>query len=250
VAPTPDRELGEARSAIDRGDGPAAVKTLDRARRAYVKSRDTEGLGVVLDMTALVDPKGDDRVRVGCTNLVYAVKQNLRQETRRLARERREAWVDPFPDLQAPSEHTGLVFTRGVKAAIGAGVVLGTAILVGILVVPWLSDSSSAKMVTLRLLNDTQEPVTVRGCNDVDCTTTWMQRDLKPGLETDAEVRSDELVVMFRVKGTGGDECLPLRIHDGYLRLDGAHALAARLSQATPCPGRTVLPVPTESEPL
>jgi hypothetical protein len=250
VAPTPDRDLGEARAAIDRGNGPAALKSLDRARRGYVKSRDTEGLGVVLDMSALIDGSGDDRTRIGRANLVYAVKQNLRQESRRAAQERGEPWVDPFPDLQAPTEHTGLVLGRVAKAAIAAGVVIGTAIVVGILVSPWIGNSHSAPRVTLRLLNDTRGPVTVRGCDDPDCTTTWLDRRLGPGLEADSEVDSNELVSLFRVKGVNGDDCLPVRVHDGYVRLGGGGALAVRLSLATPCPGTTVQPVPAGSAPL
>jgi hypothetical protein len=251
VAPTPDRHLGEARAAIDRGDGPAALKSLDRARRGYVKRRDTEGLGVVLDMSALVDGSSDDRTRIGRDNLAYAVKQNLRQESRRAAQERREPWVDPFPDLRAPTEHTGLVLGRGAKAAIAAGVLFATAILVGILVSPWTGRSNSAPKVTLRLLNDTQETVTVRGCDDPDCTTTWLDRRLGPGLEADSEVDSDVLVSLFHVERASGDDCLPVRVHDGYLRLGGdGGALAVRLSRATPCPGTTVQPVPAESAPL
>jgi hypothetical protein len=251
VASTADRDLGEARSAIDRGDRLAALKSLDRARRGYMKRRDREGLGVVLDMTALVDPAGDERARIGRANLEYAAKQNLRQESRRAAREKGEPWVDPYPDLQAPSEHTGLVFSRGVKFAIAIGVLIGTALVGAILVAPWLAGSDTTPMVTLRLLNDTQTTVTVRGCNNDDCVTSWMHRELEPGLEVDTEVASDELVALFRLKRSGGeDECLPIRVHDGYQRLDGSGALAARLSEATPCPGTTVLPVPAEEAPL
>ena len=250
VAPTPDRHLGEARAAIDRGDGLAAVKSLDRARRGYLKHRDAEGLGVVLDMAALVDSHGDDRVRIADDNLVYAVKQNLRQETRLAARERREPWVDPFPDLQAPAEHTGLVLTRGAKVAIAIGVLAGTALVAAVVASPWLGGSDKAPTVTLRLLNDTQETVTVRGCDDPDCTTTWLDRRLGPGLEADSEVPSDELIAVFRVERPSGDVCLPVRVHDGYQRLDGSGALAVRLSLATPCPGTTVRPVPAESAPL
>jgi len=249
VALTADRDLGEARAAIDRGDGPAALKSLERARRGYLKGRDADGLEHVLDMAALVDP-ADDRARIGRENLVYAAKQNLRQESRRAARERGESWIDPYPDLQAPTEHTGLVLTRGVKAAIGIGVLAGTALIVGLFVSPWLSDSGSTPKVTLRLLNDTQETVTVRGCDDADCTTTWMHRELEPGLEADAELPSDELVEVFRVERAIGDSCLPVRVHDGYERLEGEGALSTRLSQATPCPGTTVLPEPAEQTPF
>ena len=250
VAPTPDRDLGEARAAIDGGDGLAALRSLDRARRGYLKQRDADGLEHVLDMAALVDA-ADDRMQIGRENLVYAVKQNLRQESRRAARERAEPWVDPYPDLQAPSEHTALVLTRPVKAVIAIGVAAGTALLVAILVLPFVTDSDSAPTVTLRLLNDTQETVTVRGCDDNDCATSWMHRELRPGLEGNAELPSDELVELFRIERAGADTCLPVRIHDGYQRLeDSAGALAVRLSQATPCPGTTVLPEPAAQTPL
>lgn len=249
VALTPDRDLGEARAAIDRGEGLAALKSLDRARRGYMKQRDAEGLEHVLDMAALVD-SADDRTRIGSDNLVYAVKQNLRQESRRAARERGDSWADPYPDLQAPSEHTGLVLTRPVKAVIGVGVLAGTALLLAIFILPWLTDSNSAPRVTLRLLNDTQGTVTLRGCDDLDCTTSWMRRELRPGLEADAELPSDELVEMFRVERAGPDSCLPVRVHDGYQRLRSEGALAARLSQATACPGTTVLPEPAEQTPF
>jgi hypothetical protein len=251
VAPTPDRDLGEARAAIDRGDGPAALKSLDRARRGYLKQRDADGLAHVLDMTALVAVEDeDDRTRIGRDNLVYAAKQNLRQESRRAARERGEPWVDPYPDLQTPSEHTGLVFTRPVKAAIGFGVLAGAALLAAIFVLPLVMDSDSTPSVTLRLLNDTQETVTVRGCDDPDCTTSWLDDQVRPGLEVDAELPSNELLELFRVERAGPDRCLPIRVHDGYQRLEGDGALAARISEATPCPGTTVLPEPAEQTPF
>jgi hypothetical protein len=244
VAPNPDRELGEARAAIDRRDGLAALKRLDRARRGYVKQRDPEGLDHVLRMAELVDT-ADNRVRVGRANLGYAVKQNLRQESRREARERREPWSDPYPDLRAPTEHTGLVLTRPAKIAIGLGVLLGTALLLAILILPWFFESDT-KTVTLRLVNDTPQTVTVRGCSDAQCNTSWLHRELEPGQETDADVDPDDFVDLFKVeRSERDDECLPVRVHDGYQRLDGGRStLAIRFSQATPCPGTTVLPEP------
>jgi hypothetical protein len=244
VALNPDRELGEARAAIDRGDGLAALKHLDRARRAYLKQRDPEGLDHVLRMADLVDV-AEDRARIGRENLAYAVKQNLRQETRRQARERGEPWIDPYPDLQAPTEHTGLVITRRVKFAIGVGVVLGGALLVTILALALFFESDT-KSVTLQLVNDTPQAVTVRGCFDAQCDTTWLHRDLEPGQEAEAGVDPDDLVDLFKVERSGHeDACLPARIHDGYQLLDGGRGtLAIRLSKATPCPGSTVLPEP------
>ena len=243
VAPNPDRELGEARAAIDRGDGLAAVKSLDRARRGYLKERDSDGLEHVLRMADLVDDSSD-RVRIVRENLAYAVKQNLRQETRRQAGTAGTPWHDPYPDLRAPTEHTGLVLTKPVKLVIGAGVVVGTALLLALVIA--LSLEPGRHTVTLRLVNDTPEHVTVRGCDDLACDSTWLDRDLDPGQETDTDVDRDRLVELFQVERSGHDAtCLPARIHDGYLQLDGeGGALAVRLSEATACPGTTVLPAP------
>ncbi|MDX6506979.1 MAG: hypothetical protein QOG06_1623, partial [Gaiellaceae bacterium] len=152
VASNPDRELGEARAALDRGESPAALKSLDRARRGYLKAQDADGLEHVLDMTALVDAS-DDRSRIGRDNLAYAVKQNLRHESRRSAQQRREAWTDPYPDLQAPTEHTGVVLTRGVEIAIGVGVLIVLAVIAGVIAALALVDSTPKSRVTLRLMN-------------------------------------------------------------------------------------------------
>jgi hypothetical protein len=249
VAPHPDRDLGDARSAIDRGDGRAALKSLDRARRGYLKARDADGLTHVLDMAALVDT-ADERVRVGAENLAYAVKQNLRQESRRSAQGRGEPWADPYPDLQAPTEHTRLVLTRRVKVLIGIGVLVVVAAIVGTIVALALVDDNQTT-VTLRLVNDTKRQVTVSGCDDPDCLTPWLHRELGPGLETDVDVDADSFVELFKVGRPGPDLCLPIRVHDGYLLLNGGPgALAVKLSEATSCPGATVLPEPAEQTPL
>jgi hypothetical protein len=244
VAVDPDRELAEARSCIDRGDEPAALRRLDRARRGFVKRHDQSGLEHVLVMAAVLE-NDDERVRIGRANLEYAVKQNLRLESRRAARSTGGQWEDPYPGLGAPSEHTKLVLTRGVKLAIGAGVLLGSALLIAIFVLPWFFESSSTR-VTLRLLNDTPQSATVRGCDDVDCSTTWMHRDVDAGLATEDDVDVQDFVALFKVKQPGRpDTCLPVRVHDGFQRLPAADGtLVARLSQATPCPGTTVLPEP------
>lgn len=249
VASHPDRDLGEARAALDRGEGGAALKSLDRARRGYGKGHDVEGLEHVLAMAALVDAS-DDRTRIGRENLDYAVKQNLRHESRRRARERGEAWIDPYPDLQAPTEHTGLVLTRRVKVMIGIGVLVAAALIVGGIVAVALVDTDRTT-VALRLVNDTHRSVQVRGCDDPDCFSPWLHREIGPGLETDADVDADDFVDLFKIEQPGPDLCLPVRVHDGYLQLGGgAGALAVRVSDATPCPGATVLPEPTEQTPL
>ena len=89
------------------------------------------------------------------------------------------------------------------------------------------------------------------GCDDSDCFTTWLDRDVGPGLETDADVDSDSFVELFKLPRRGPDLCLPVRVHDGYQLLRGSSgALAVRLSQASLCPGTTVLPKPAEQTPL
>jgi hypothetical protein len=245
LAGSPDRDLGEARAALDRGDGRAVLRSLDRARRGYAKRHDREGLEHVLGMTALVDPAADDRVRIERENLVYAVKQNLRQEHRRAAHARGEPWVDPYPDLREPTEHTGVVLTRGVKIAVGAGVLAGVAAITGVVLAAVLGGTTS-RTVTVRLVNDTGRTVSLRGCDDPGCGTSFMRKEIGAGDEADTEVDPDTLVQLFRIDQSGADECLPLRIHDAYQLLGSGGALTARLSQASPCPGTTVLPRPAE----
>jgi hypothetical protein len=182
--------------------------------------------------------------QIGRENLVYAIKQNLRLETRRRAQQHGTAPVDPYPDLEAPTEHTGIAFTRGVKLAIAIGTLLGAAFLFAIFVLPFLFSSGSTTDVTLRLVNDTHQQATVRGCSDPDCTDMWMHADLDRGLATERSVPNDDLVEDLRVDRGGEETCLPLRVHDGYVRYgsDPSVVLVARLSRATPCPGTTVLP--------
>ncbi len=248
VPASPDRDLGEARAALDRSDGRAAIASLDRARRGYLRRHDADGLGLVLDMSALVDA-ADDHTRSARQNLVYAVKQNLRQESRRAARERHEPWADPYPDLQAPEEHTNVTVTRAAKVAIGVGVLAALAVFVGFVLAAALGGESNPS-VTLRLVNDTGQTVAVRGCDDPDCATTFMHRQLAPGVRTEADVEADTLVQLFTFERAGTNECLPLRVHDAYERLPGGGVLTARLSQATPCPGTTVLPRPAPQTPI
>jgi hypothetical protein len=248
VAASPDRDLGDARAALDRGDGRRAVTSLDRARRGYLKHRDPDGLEHVLDMAALVED-ADDRTRIARQNLVYAVKQNLRQESRRRARERDEAWHDPYPDLRAPEEHTGLAVTRGAKVAIGVGVLAALAAVVGLVLAAALGGDTTTT-VTLRLVNDTGGTIDVRGCDDPDCVTSFLHRQVAPGARTETDVDADTLVQLFTFVRGGAKECLPLRVHDAYQRLGGDGVLTARLSQATPCPGTTVLPQPAAQTPI
>ena len=242
MARNPDQELAEARASIDRSDVRAALKRLDRARRGYLKRHDADGLEHLLLLADVVEPS-DERTRIGRDNLVYALKQNLRLESRRRAQRLGEPWSDPYPDLQAPSEHTGIAFTRGVKAAIGIGTLIGTAVLIAIFVLPIFFSSSEAT-VTVRLVNDTHRELSVRGCDDMYCTSTWIHADLDAGRATEVDVAPRDFVDVFRITRGSEHVCLPLRVHDAYIRY-GSNAdviLVARLSRATPCPGTTVLP--------
>jgi hypothetical protein len=245
VAPNPDRELADARACIDRGDEAGALKRLDRARRGYVKTRDAAGLEHLLVLADVLQAE-NDQARIGRENLVYAIKQNLRQESRRRAHEQGRPWQDPYPDLQAPSEHTRIAVTRGVKFWIAIGVLLGSLIVAGIILALALTSSTETE-VTVRLVNDTGRPVQIHGCDDVDCTSFWTHADLDPGLQTERGVPAGDLIDVFRVERPGRpEECLPLRVHDAYV-LAGEQTsviFVARLSRATRCPGKTVLPTP------
>src|SRR5437763_637112 len=96
----------------------------------------------------------------------HAAKQNRRQESRRRARQLGRDWSDPFPDLQAPAEHTGIVLTRGLKLWIGLGVLVGVAAIAGIILALALVDTGPQTTVTLRIVNDTSSTVRVRSCED------------------------------------------------------------------------------------
>jgi hypothetical protein len=242
VAPNPDRELAEARECIDRSDERGAIKRLNRARRGYLKRHDLAGLEHLLVLADLVEAR-DERSRIDRDNLLYALKQNLRQESRRHARLREEHWHDPYPDLHASTEHTRIAFTRGVKVAIATAVALATVAIVGAIVVSAVYTTSET-MVTLRIVNDTHSQAMVRGCSDDDCAATWTRADLDPGLSTEREVPAKRLVELFQVERPGlGDLCLPLRLHDAYRHAGSkAGVFVAKLSDATPCPGTTVLP--------
>jgi len=129
VTPTPDRELAEARACIDRGDENGALKHLDRARRGYVEQHDVAGLEHLFVLADVLDA-ANERLRDSRENLVYAIGQNIRAETRRAAQLSGKPWQDPYPDLQAPTSHTRISLTRGVKIAIGLGVALTIAAIV------------------------------------------------------------------------------------------------------------------------
>jgi len=121
--------------------------------------------------------------------------------------------------------------------------VLGAAALIAFFAFPFFFSSDTTE-VTLRLVNDTHAKASVRGCDDPTCDLPWMHADLDPGLATERDVPTDGLVDLFRFERSGQDFCLPLRVHDAFVRhgSDTSVVLVGRLSTATRCPGSTVLP--------
>ena len=197
-------------------------------------------------MAALVDAS-DDRSRIGRDNLVYAVKQNLRQESRRRARQLGRPWSDPFPDLQAPTEHTGFVFTRSVKLWIGIGIAVAIAAFVGFVLVAALVDTGPQTRSRSGSRTTPAARSPFAGAT-AQAAIRAPRKDVDAGDLAEAEVDANLLVQVFRLEWPGPDECLPLRVHDAYQRIGGSGALGANLSQATPCPGTTVLPRRAGSE--
>jgi hypothetical protein len=161
VARNPERDFGEARERLDRGDRLGALRSLDRARGGFARRGEVDGLQHVRD------------------NLDYAAKQNLRQAMRTHAvREGRE-WVDPYPDIEAPAaRRTRVYLTRWVKLAIAIGVLLGVLALGGYIAAAIIySNDELAVIVT----NDREETVKVRWCDAPDCRVRHESHELAPG---------------------------------------------------------------------
>ena len=235
---TPDRDLGEARAAIDRGDTRGALKSLDSARKGYARALDSEGLEHVLDMAALVDAS-DDRIRIGRENLAYAAKQNLRQESRRRARQLGKGLDRSLPGPPGPDRaHRARAHPRCQA----------------------LDRSRCPRRDRRdRRLRPRKRPGRHRPEDDRHAAATQQHRTdgHRSGVRrwdlpeprgragrTETKVDANKLVQVFRLDQPGTDECLPLRVHDGYQAFGRPDALEATLSQATPCPGTTVLPRP------
>ena len=244
MTPIPDRELAEARACIDRGDEKRALKHLDRARRGYVKQHDVAGLEHLFVLAEVLDA-ANERLRDTRENLVYAIGQNIRAETRRAAQLSGQPWQDPYPDLQAPTSHTRISLTRGVKIAIGLGVALMTAAIVGFFALSAFVDvEQKATPVTLRLVNDTKQRAVVADCLFPDCSVRLSRKSVGPGRKLERIEFSDDRIDVFTVKRRGTEACLRVRVQAGYKRAgsDPELTLVAKLSQATPCPGTAIVP--------
>ena len=130
-----ESRLAAARAAYEQNDPREALRRLDKARRTALKGRDEPGLQRVLEFTKGTIVR-DERTEIDRESLLYSVRQNLRQLTRRRALTAGEEWVDPFPDLESPRSHTRTYISPGVKVWIAIGVLLGTLLLAA-----WIVDA-------------------------------------------------------------------------------------------------------------
>jgi hypothetical protein len=245
LAGRPERDFAEARSRLDRGEHLGVLRSLDRARKGFAGQRDLEGLEHVLDLARLVPVEDDARVAAARANLVYAVKQNVRQATRRAALAEGRPWTDPYPDLESPSEHTRVLLTRGVKIWIGVGVPVATALIVAYFVAIALFVSTATLPVVVS--DDLEVPVQVRWCDDASCGEVFETHDLHPTGYTEFEMDADDDLDVVVIRSTSGRRlgCIPIRVHDAYRRRKAFDSGAVKVtaSQMTPCPGTAIVPV-------
>ena len=101
-------------------------------------------------------------------NVVYAIKQNLRQIERRRAYDEQRDWVDPYPDLETPCPQTRTYLSGGLKFWIAVGVLLvvgAILLVVRVWAIPALqsrgADAGIAGEATLAALQ-TQQALTPR----------------------------------------------------------------------------------------
>ncbi|MDQ2984277.1 MAG: hypothetical protein M3R70_10225 [Actinomycetota bacterium] len=252
MARDPEQELNEARSRYEANDLYGALKRLDHARKAYADRGNTEGLRRVMEFAERADLR-DDRARAVRENLVYAVKQNIRGTTRRDALRAKRPWVDPYPDLSAPQEHTRIPITRGLKFWIGAGVAIGAlgvlAYIAALIALAIWGDTGDK--LGARIHNDTGRAVVVKWCDNYRCDfgSERSKDEIAPGLSAEQTLPAEDLVDLFVIYD--GDKrigCLPVRVHDAWKALDDKQAeVHVSVSQKTRCPGAAV--VPTEESP-
>jgi hypothetical protein len=246
--PAFERHVTAARDAYERNDPHGALKRLDRARRRALKQRDEEALRHVLDFADGVIAR-DERTEIERENLLYAVRQNLRQVTRGRAYATGSPWVDPYPDLEGPRSHTRTFMSRGVKFWIGAGVAAG-ALFVAAFIAAVVAGafSSGDDELALAIRNDSGGSVDVRWCENASCSgdlDPLSTTSLEPGEVGRRDLPADDIVDLFVVEDADGNRlaCLPVRVDRTYNRLtDKTAVVAVNVSQATPCPGEIVAP--------
>jgi hypothetical protein len=250
VATKFERHLDAARAVYERNDPNAALRKLDGARRDALKRRNEDELRRVLDFAEGVIAR-DERTEIARENVIYALRQNLRQVTRRRAYEDQREWVDPFPDLGSPRPQTRTFVSRGLKFWIGVGVAFGVvfmAVLVAALVAG--AFSSGGDELALRVRNDTERFVRLDWCETDSCSGDFdplSTTRLEPGEYQRRDLPAHDIVDLFVLEDVNGDKvgCLPVRVDRTYEDLPNKKILVVvRVSQATPCPGEIVYPKP------
>jgi hypothetical protein len=236
VARNPERDFGEARERLDRGDHIGALRSLDRARRGFARRGDVDGLRHVLDLATLVET-ADERTAAERDNVVYAAKQNLRQATRTRAVRERSEWIDPYPDIEAPAAPRARVyFTRWVKLAIAIGVLAGVLALGGCIA---LFAIYSAEELSVGVVNDGQRPVTVRWCGAPDCDDQYESHEVFPNGTAEFDLPSDDRLDLIVVTDMSGRRvgCFVVPVHSTYEEVHpDARGVSFAVSQADPCP--------------
>jgi len=207
-----ERSFAAARVAYEGNDTRNALRELERARRAALKQRDEEQLRRVLDF-ADGSLARDEQTEIERENLLYSVRQNLRQVSRLRALRGGDPWEDPFPDLAAPQAHTRTFISRGVKFWIGVGVLFGTLLAIAFVVALIAGAfSSGGDSLRLRIRNDTSGRVTIDWCDTVacngdsrpstDCTSTRASTRVKIFVQTTWSTCSS-----CRARRSGGSVC-------------------------------------------
>jgi hypothetical protein len=249
VATKFERELDAARTAYERNDPHTALRKLDRARRDALKRRNEGQLRRVLDFADGVISR-DERTEIERENVVYSVRQNLRQVTRRRAYEDEREWVDPFPGLETPQTQTRTFISRGLKFWIGVGVVIGLLVVAGLIALVVVGAFAKEDTLELRIRNDSQRFVVVKWCEKASCKGDFdplVSTDLEPGEYTHLALPADDIVDLLVLENASHDRiaCLPVRVDRTYDALaDKRRRTVVRVSQATQCPGEIVEPVP------
>ena len=248
-----ERELDAARAAYEQNDPFRALRRLDRARRDAVGRRNEEQLNRVLEFAGGVIAR-DERTEIERENVIYAVRQNLRQISRRRAYEDEREWVDPFPDLETPRPQTRTFVSRGLKFWIGVGVAVGVLVAAAFVaaIVAGAFDTSGDAL-RLRIRNDSPRVVRMKWCDTAACDGEYDPLGtlrLDPGEYRRFDLPADDVVDLFVLEDANGDRigCLPVRVDATYAKLPLKRMLTVvRVSEATPCPGEIVDPMPVFS---
>jgi hypothetical protein len=231
VAGNPERDFGDARGRLDRGDYSGAVEALEKARRGFARKGDVDGLQHVLDLAELIETP-DERTAAERDNTIYSARQNLRQATRTQAvREGRE-WEDPYPDIEAPAApRTRVYFTRWVKLAIAIGVVAALAATGGCIAVAIIYTDELAVVVT----NDTERTVKVRWCDAPDCENEYESHELDPNGTTEFDFSTEDGLDLLVVQDARERRlgCLVVPVRELY---KVSHRADFAVSDAAPCP--------------